>query len=708
MAWATRAIDHLPVHVQTLGRKQTGLACGCVCPGCGAPVEAVNAGQDAAHFLKPNSHGMSFRHKAGNQRGDCMALAARAALMHQWVSQDFIELPAVKATSFLRGVSGRRYSANVSGETGLVQVVERRWLNSQSAEVTLADGRVIHIQIRSIVSVAPGADAVLTLEIDHPALAGMEPEELLASTRLIGDSSCWESHPDLERIQALAEKAVKQQGADALDAIEPDMDPTFDLSLLDGMTAVQRGETALHLALKRILERADSIRVAGAVFEVDCGLKGGRAVVPLRIPSCSFELSDVRLEQHLGNIVPDVLCSASEFDREFDDSELMIEVAVTHRVDAAKLAKIRERGAACLELDAQRLYGSGRMNHAELEELVHSSPNAFRWVYHPEIESRIKAVQEAAERKEERRRRLEDLERQAKVRQAQDIQRYADRLSALKFAPLLQKYVSDLRPGLRGELVEPQASAYQQLFLKIKRPELATAEFAHLVWCLDCIRSAGLGHMAHPGFTGIAAILTHKKLLSYAPLMLAAYRAYRPNLTDSEAQELARTRTQVLESLAQAEATYARNPKTDEALRLIFPELSQALGPNAMGTLAGVERQRKILQRQAHEARERKLAEQKRKEEEWLELQRKQLDSLVTPAKARNWTRGGGVAFERWSRYDSVSKSCGRGQFELIRRAYQARESGATPATFIASEKPESAQRVESLLASLDQAFLLA
>lgn len=50
MAWAERKSDRQVVNVWMLSRAETGLACGCVCAGCGAVLEAVNAGQPAAHF----------------------------------------------------------------------------------------------------------------------------------------------------------------------------------------------------------------------------------------------------------------------------------------------------------------------------------------------------------------------------------------------------------------------------------------------------------------------------------------------------------------------------------------------------------------------------------------------------------------------------------------------------------------------------------
>jgi predicted GNAT superfamily acetyltransferase len=88
-----------------------------------------------------------------------------------------------------------------------------------------------------------------------------------------------------------------------------------------------------------------------------------------------------------------VICSAFDPAGNLGHPSLLIEVAVTHKVDAQKRRKIIEAGLACLELDAGQLAVSGRIHRQDLAAIV-SAGKALSWVYHEEIE-RLRSEAEA-------------------------------------------------------------------------------------------------------------------------------------------------------------------------------------------------------------------------------------------------------------------------------------------------------------------------
>jgi hypothetical protein len=94
LRWALHAQSRRVIHVSMLQRKQKGLACGCVCPGCGEELEAVNAGRDPSHFTLPNTLGQFFRHGRGHQKDNCLLLAGRLAALQLLFERGEVEIPA--------------------------------------------------------------------------------------------------------------------------------------------------------------------------------------------------------------------------------------------------------------------------------------------------------------------------------------------------------------------------------------------------------------------------------------------------------------------------------------------------------------------------------------------------------------------------------------------------------------------------------------
>jgi hypothetical protein len=93
-------------------------------------------------------------------------------------------------------------------------------------------------------------------------------------------------------------------------------------------------------------------------------------------------------------VIPDVATADGEA-----PMGLMIEVAVTHKVDQVKTARIRSMGIACLEIDTQRMGKGGRTTVDELRTMVLTHTNNKSWVFHPSVELLRRAAKEQLEQR---------------------------------------------------------------------------------------------------------------------------------------------------------------------------------------------------------------------------------------------------------------------------------------------------------------------
>lgn len=126
-------------------------------------------------------------------------------------------------------------------------------------------------------------------------------------------------------------------------------------------------ETALHLAAKDILARERVIVLPSLEVEY-------RSYRPNDIlaPAQPYTIDAVRLEQRVGDIIPDVIAT-------IQDRDLFIEVFVTHRVDAAKRDRIKNMHASAVEIDLSTAPRDLPLDH--LTELVVHRVENKKWLY---------------------------------------------------------------------------------------------------------------------------------------------------------------------------------------------------------------------------------------------------------------------------------------------------------------------------------------
>lgn len=132
-------------------------------------------------------------------------------------------------------------------------------------------------------------------------------------------------------------------------------------------------ETALHLAAKEILLRSGRIALPAARANYY-----GAGHTTIACAQQVYKFDSVQSERRLGQIVADLVAY-------IDGEPLIIEVKVTHAVDAEKMHKIRSLGISALEIDLASCVDD--LSFATLASVVVEGYDAKRWLYNSKAES---------------------------------------------------------------------------------------------------------------------------------------------------------------------------------------------------------------------------------------------------------------------------------------------------------------------------------
>lgn len=744
MAWALRAADRSIVHVSQV--STTGLGCGCVCAGCGAELEAVNADKPPEHFLLPGTLRKSFRHHAGTQRGDCLRRSTQAAIFQTMLDRKLLAMPRRHIKRSYAGVSGRAHPGEAIKEAAVQSIAGVLWSDAIGALITLEDGRIVHLVLRTDVAIDPrgaAADAVLVITADDPEVAGWSPDEILAKAQLVEGWCRWERHWDDEALAVSAAVAARDTALQRLDALTREDDIVMEADeglfakpeFLEGLTQAQRGETLLHLHLKRLLASLSMLEVGSMQFPVDYvpPLPGRPLVGSVTMPGLRLRISQARLEQRLGMIVPDVLCRAEDMSGELPPTELIVEVAVTHFVGPEKLAKIQALDMPCLEFDARRLVGGNAiLTMDRLEHLLRRPPQgAVRWLHHPHLREQIDdmrnalrvrfeaqaAEQAAAQRRRQEAERLEAQREAAQAERRRQLRVLTSRVQVMDRRTLLREYFNDAvqrRPVFDHYSWSDEGyEIYRSGFIRHKLEHWSSAILQDVLVALHSIRQAGSVTDRPDLRAGVLTLLDRAvsvdkhRMRPYLFLLLKEIKLHwASDVDDMQRATVRRVAHTVKASIDGGQAIYAREPALDEPLRILFPELREALTIGVPGTLGYAN----DLAEELHASREKRRVEREALEAQQAEersvRQAEAIEMALAPARPRQWTRGGGVAFERWSMYPNTREMSGL-DASLIRQAYEAREANQTVVEFVRAKRITNEAGVRDLLAVLNKVYLL-
>lgn len=638
MRWAVRAESRAVVHIASLTRDETGLKCGCVCSECNAPLQAVNAGRPPAAFREPGSLGQFFRHDSGQQREGCLFGAARLAALHLLVESGEIELPPPTAKQSHCAPSGDLYTATATGIAVRARVADYHWIDRRAAVLTLKDGRTVLVHLKASNRPAPVGswDAELTITVNDPEVASWPADKILEQIRLNPEFTCWDRHwQHAELEQAALEQARGMARAEG-DAFPAGL--VFDGPLLQG------SESPLHWLVKTYLAKIGRIRVPEAWEEVSSAMPDKTLVRRIaRVPATVLEIENVRLEHRLPGMVPDVLCTAR--DRKTDSTmELLIEVAVTHQVDQAKLKKITGLDLACLELDATNFSIQGRVRLAQVSAAIIGDVQNKKWLHHPSLRAAVERV----------RQQLRD--------QAATVQLAIDRARARAawLTSRSDKQTRDLfltalaQPGPEASLqaggFEWQLSDFAGAMTARGWGSAADNALAGNNAILHTIQWIRLGSRANwptkepHALERLAAFLESPSQRKLASLVCMAFKVYSPALSARGKLALDAANARIKESLARLETDFARPTDHDALVAYLFPEMQNAL-TKPFGTRKAVDEANRVERARKREQEEQqRQREYTRQREQQRKREQEQLVGFIDAICRFDWMRSTGLS----------------------------------------------------------------
>lgn len=587
LAWARDIETKEPRYIGELRKEQTGQKCGCECYSCNLPLEAVNAGKTEFH-IRPH-----FRHPDGAPKGECLVLAARAAALEILLKEGELFLPHRRQSKKVEGLSGEYYEAWVDAPREPIRIAEYKIEDRVNALLTLEDGRLLKVCLVGSVEASDEESEYLEITpmirliVDDPSIAAMSPEELRKRIILIIDDGRWCCHWSDDDLAAQALADAEQRAEDALDW----------LNLPEGISNELKRETLLHLKAKEILEQEKQIQLPVLAVSSKRELPMGQVIEKERSRAEQLvQLSEVRLEQHLGEIKPDVLASTIAVG-DWPADTLSIEITVTNTIDEERLERIRRKGIPTLEIDVSRM--GGKVTLDEFRNLIVHEVAAKRWLYHPWLETEKRNLdslveQDAAIALEEQKRQAEKDQRERKLLQL-PLTELADRyLKAVEtYGNLRAKF--DEPDGDKITLARSLDQVIENANLLGKRgyPE-AHDRFLFIDRgnILDRILSIKqdkcIGYRMDTAWQVINAILQEKQsfaMWQWHTLYLIAIKVYNPTLNDDQTVKYRDWWKKVAKSLKDGKLEFRRSERYDRLLSLLFPEMAERISTPLPGNL---------------------------------------------------------------------------------------------------------------------------
>lgn len=133
------------------------------------------------------------------------------------------------------------------------------------------------------------------------------------------------------------------------------------------------GESSLHFAAKKLLRGAKKMYIPAVYVEFPYTPRQRELIYE----SMEIDIDRVELEQHFGNIIPDIVVYSK-------GRPFFVEIYVTHSVDEKKLKKLKEAQISTIEIDLSKFDGivtSDKLSHLLLDDCEEKE-----WVYNVKAE----------------------------------------------------------------------------------------------------------------------------------------------------------------------------------------------------------------------------------------------------------------------------------------------------------------------------------
>lgn len=144
-------------------------------------------------------------------------------------------------------------------------------------------------------------------------------------------------------------------------------------------------ETALHLSAKEILEKHKKIHLPKVT--VDLNHYTDNWIIS---EEKYIEFDEVKLEYRMDKIIPDVLIYVK-------GKPLLIEITVTHKTNSEKVAKIKNAGISCLEINLSKI--KREISVDDLEDIVVDQIELKNWLHNERVTYYENKAKSTAERK---------------------------------------------------------------------------------------------------------------------------------------------------------------------------------------------------------------------------------------------------------------------------------------------------------------------
>lgn len=599
----------------------------CRCPACDMELTPVLAGHPQRR--NPTAH---FRHPKGSQKVACALVAARLAAIGHLLERGFIDLPRRRMSSNAVGFSGQGYEGWAEMPAQRILIHGAVLYDHATALLTLDDGRQFLVDLtgqRDAGSDGQGR-AIVTMFLSDPALAMMSPDELYARLRLLPDIQ-WCAHWNDEALQKAATADAEKNARDGADAWSAEDEAQFVRKLpagLDPAIAQQwRRETLLHREVKSILMQASQLHTpsmkVSVVREAPDESNGERPETTLRATwlcaSETLQLEKVELEHRRGKIVPDVICTLREprpylfgatetwHDGEFDELieettshqqwplDCLVEVTVTHGIDAEKLRRIQALNMPTLEINIGSL--GGRVTPEGLRQLVVHETIGKRWVHHPAWQRRRRYLEETLDQHHvtlELQQRLAELRRplQLATPAAQCAQQYL--AAAMDFFDANTR-IEKVRRNFQGSGEQPELLGTDSKPWRILM-QAAEALAAHgfpgaadgamlgsagiVSRLLSIQNNRGVGYAMGTGYQVLSAIMQSRgHYCEWHTLYTIAVKSYGLErvFNAKQAGRYASWRRSIIDKVAAGDETHLRPERYDAVLSVLYPEMQQRL-----------------------------------------------------------------------------------------------------------------------------------
>ena len=623
MKWAHDAASGKPLYIHDDPVVQG--TCQCLCPACKQILIPVLAGQPLR--TDPTAH---FRHPPGTRKDACTIVAARLAATEHLLESGFIDLPRRTMSRSAIGFSGERYEAWVEIPEERRKIKAAGLIDRTTAELTLDDGRILLVDLTGQATTATSANAAMvTIALSDPILATLSIEEIRARLRILPGIQ-WCAHWQDAELATQGDAKAHHQAQELFDQWSPRDEAEFRALLpwdTDENSASRlRRETILHREAKAILERKRKIKVPSLELTVwreppdefsdDWNPKRLRAfwcTAPTH-----FDLNEVRLEQRLGRIVPDVIASfdkpgptmrgmiATWIDDDFEEEneepysfslskDLLIEVTVTHGIDSTKLSRIQDLNLPTLEIDLSQF--GGRIALADFEDLIINQTIGKRWVHHPMLPLKRARLIEFLDQHPvtvDFRKRLIELNRPYWLSHAAEhwAENYLGAITAYHDANvtirLEQRRHSTV--GLEPQTLGPDSELW--INLRNAADALGVHGFdgamdsvlIHEKWIIARIlsiqRNTGVGYDVSSGYQVVDAIMGSGKYnKTWDSLYAIAIKAYdlTRHFNDEQQERYKPWRDKLADNIKVGMDTHLRPSTYDRLLSLLFPEMAQGI-----------------------------------------------------------------------------------------------------------------------------------